>query len=164
MSHPISRVDLLRGRTARAPAPSRPPWALAEPAFRITCDGCGDCLPACGQGILSMGGDGLPTVSFARGSCTFCGDCVTVCRPGALSRVDKAGAPRAAWSLKAHIGGSCLSVRGITCRTCGDRCDERAIRFRPVPGGIALPDLDSTACTGCGACLAPCPVGAIDLR
>ncbi|MCR3799930.1 4Fe-4S binding protein, partial [Pseudomonas aeruginosa] len=31
-------------------------------------------------------------------------------------------------------------------------------------GGVALAELDSQRCNGCGACLAPCPSQAIQLR
>ncbi|WP_192845271.1 4Fe-4S binding protein, partial [Pseudomonas aeruginosa] len=34
----------------------------------------------------------------------------------------------------------------------------------PGPGGVALAELDSQRCNGCGACLAPCPSQAIQLR
>ena len=44
---------------------------------------------------------------------------------------------------------------------CGESCEVRAIRFRQVPGGVALPEIDDAACTGCGACLASCPTSAI---
>jgi ferredoxin-type protein NapF len=59
--------------------------------------------------------------------------------------------------------GRCLADRGVECRLCGDACEPRAIRFRPARGGIAALALDAAACTGCGECLATCPVGAIGL-
>jgi ferredoxin-type protein NapF len=99
------------------------------------------------------GDGGYPTVNFSR-ECTFCGDCVSACRPQALLR--HAGQP--AWTLKAIISDLCLPRRGIECRTCGDYCEANAIRFSPRLGGSPLAEIDSDKCTGCGACVAPCPV------
>jgi ferredoxin-type protein NapF len=67
-------------------------------------------------------------------------------------------------SHTARIGGSCLAAAGITCMTCRDVCPEQAISVGMLRGGIFLPDLDATACTGCGACVAPCPGEAIVLQ
>ena len=39
-----------------------------------------------------------------------------------------------------------------------------AIRFRPTLGGVSQPELDRAACTGCSACVAPCPTHAIACR
>lgn len=63
--------------------------------------------------------------------------------------------------LKAVIGEGCLARQGVTCRTCGERCDAAAIAFPPRLGGPALPRLDADACTGCGDCATDCPAGAI---
>lgn len=157
MSDPSSRRNFLRGRVASHRAQPRPPWALAEASFAERCTRCGDCARACPTRIIRQGDGGYPTVDFAAGECTFCGECVSRCQPGALVRAE--GAP--AWTLRAAIGDTCLARRLVECRVCGEMCDVAAIRFRPQPGGIAQPELDAAACTGCGACVAPCPTGAI---
>ena len=59
------------------------------------------------------------------------------------------------------ISSTCLAARRIECRVCGELCEAGAIRFRPTLGSVAQPVLDATTCTGCGDCVAPCPVGAI---
>ncbi|CCQ73120.1 ferredoxin-type protein NapF [Magnetospira sp. QH-2] len=161
MPLPASRRALLFGRTGgRERAVVRPPWAVSEDRFTDLCDRCGDCFSACDEGILIKGAAGFPEVNFQKGECTFCGDCVTACKPRALQR-DEARAP---WDLTLQITDKCLSTRGVTCRVCGDQCDTRALRFRLVVGGHALPEIEQTACTGCGACIGPCPVkGAIAL-
>lgn len=66
-------------------------------------------------------------------------------------------------SLVAEVGGACLAARGVTCGTCADPCEPRALRLRPLLGGRAFPVIDAAACTGCGDCLSVCPVGALAL-
>jgi ferredoxin-type protein NapF len=57
-----------------------------------------------------------------------------------------------------------MAAQGVVCRTCGDVCDARAIHFQLRVGGAALPLLDETACTGCGECIAVCPVQAVEIE
>lgn len=158
----MTRRSLFRGRlTTQSTAPMRPPWALNEAAFLDQCTGCDKCLSACDEGILHRGGGGYPEVNFKSGECTFCQVCVDVCADGAL-RLDANGAEP--WLYVAHIDEKCLSANAITCRVCGDRCDVRAIKFTLAVGGIALPVIDAKSCTGCGACVAPCPTNSVTLN
>ncbi len=96
-------------------------------------------------------------MNFSHGECTFCGQCASACRPGALVR----NSDDAPWPYKASAGESCLARQQVECRSCGDFCPEGALRFPPRAGGPALPVLLEERCTGCGACQAPCPTGAI---
>lgn len=155
----LSRRAFLRAGSGDDTPAVRPPWALGEPEFVARCTRCGDCLRVCGTGVIVAGHGGFPRLDFTRGECTFCGDCVTACAPAALQR---RGDERP-WQHVAAIGDACLAPRGVECRVCGESCDARAIRFRPRLGGVALPELDAAACTGCGACVAPCPTQAITL-
>ncbi|SHJ50528.1 ferredoxin-type protein NapF [Shimia gijangensis] len=150
-----SRRAFLRGRF-EAPAVMRPFGAIAEQTFHNTCTSCGDCVSACPESILFKGEGGLPYVNFSQDGCTFCGDCIEACETGALV----ADQP---WLWSASIASTCLSEKGVQCRTCQDHCDERAIRFQLVPGGREKLELNSSLCTGCGYCVAPCPVNAISL-
>ena len=152
----LARRGFLRGRP-RPKAEIRPPWARPEAAFVAACTRCAACLPACPQGIVVAGDGGYPTIDFGRGECTFCGDCVTACDPQALRRVD----PAPPWNHVALINDACLPRQGIECRICGDFCDARAIRFHPATNGAWLPAIEAARCTGCGACVAPCPTRAI---
>jgi len=153
----VSRRGFLRGRFRQFANQLRPPWARPHGEFEAVCTRCDDCLKVCPTQVIVRGDGGYPTVSFQSGECTFCADCVTACKPGALVR--QAGA--APWSTKAVIADSCVTHKGVECRICGENCGVSAIRFRPALGGISKPLLDDNVCTGCGACVAPCPVGAV---
>ena len=157
----VSRRSFLR-RTAQRPAPVRPPWALAEADFRTKCTRCDECAKACPEGIIVVTA-GLPQINFKRGHCTFCGDCLKACEAGALKIGDGCDnlSDSRPWSLGAHFNRRCIAAKGTECRICGEQCEAEAIRFQPRKGGPPLPVVDGTACTGCGACLAPCPTNAV---
>ena len=158
MTATISRSDFLRHAIRGWKLPPRPPWALPEEEFLAACTKCGDCLNACDEKIIVSGRNGYPEISFELGGCTFCGDCAASCEAKAFENtVDVLP-----WTIKARIQPSCLSQRGISCRVCGDQCEPRAIQFKLGLGGVADPIIDTAACTGCGACFAPCPVDAIE--
>ena len=63
----------------------------------------------------------------------------------------------------AAISDDCLARAGVFCMSCRDACAEQAIRFRPRVGGLFLPEVIESACSGCGACIALCPTRAITL-
>jgi ferredoxin-type protein NapF len=153
----IARRGFLRGRFRQVTAEPRPPWALAEADFIQQCSRCDDCVTSCPTRVLRAGDGAYPTIDFSLGECTFCGECAAACKTGAIRR--EVGAP--AWAMKAHLGDSCVARKGVECRICGENCEAGAIRFRPALGGISRPEMNEGTCTGCGACVAPCPVGAI---
>ena len=161
MSTAISRMQFLRGDISGRDTPARPPWALAEARFTARCTRCGDCLDACPTDILYKGRGGFPQVDFSRGECLFCADCTDVCTPAALQK----SPGRAPWTLKVSLDTeTCIAFQGVECRACADPCEPRAIRMRPRIGGVALPTIDLSSCTGCGACYAPCPVQALRIQ
>ena len=155
----VSRRQFMKGDFKARHAPQRPPWALSEEAFLDACSRCGNCAPVCPTQILSLV-RGYPEIDFKRGECTFCGACANDCRDGALLRSEIRTFP---WSIKARIAGNCLAQGGVECRVCGDPCQVAAIRFSPRLGGPPLPEVNDGSCTGCGACVAPCPVSAIQV-
>jgi len=152
-----ARRQFLRGH-ARAAPPLRPPHALAEDAFIERCTRCDACVTACPTRILRRGDGGFPETDFSRGECAFCNACREACTPGALA------AEGPAWTLQLVFDGSCIAQANVVCRSCGDCCEVRAIRFPPRHGAAALPVVDESLCNHCGACVSACPVAAIQLR
>lgn len=155
--HDPRRRALLRGRVRAEPA-LRPPWALEESGFVDACIGCQACVEACPEAVLSPGAGQLPVFDPARGECTFCARCVDACRDSAFRP-----AAERPWTLQAHIADRCLTHAGIVCASCRDACGEAAIRF-PVTSAVPAPVVAADRCTGCGACVAGCPAGAITLQ
>lgn len=160
-------VDIARRRLFSRPGkatistaePVRMPYLVPEAEFTATCTRCGQCAKACETAIIISGEGGFPEVNFNLGECTFCGKCADVC-PEPLFR-DK---NQQAWQQTAQINESCLSLKGVECRSCGDMCDYGAIKFRLQLGGTAKPILNLDDCSGCGACIKPCPVNAIEMN
>ncbi|RMF13418.1 MAG: ferredoxin-type protein NapF [Gammaproteobacteria bacterium] len=152
----LTRRQLFTRR--RQPA-VRPPWALAEEAFVSACTRCGDCIRMCEAQVLIKGDGGFPEFDASRGECTFCEVCVQACTTHALDLAQASVQP-----ARPVLSEACIAQKGVECRICGDQCEAEAIVFRPRPGGRFEPELNLTACTGCGACVAPCPVRAIVLK
>lgn len=165
MEQSLSRRAFFRIRERSPKPPSRPPWALAEAGFVAACSAeCESaCIEACPERILVCAADGRPEIRFELGACTFCANCAEACPTGALVKHDACGRQLSPWSLKAVVANRCLAISGITCRACGEACAEDAIVFRLGLNGTALPAVSDDTCTGCGACVKPCPVDAIAL-
>lgn len=155
-THSPQRRAFLRGHFEESDF-LRPPGALELAFFVETCTRCGDCAANCPQAIITAGNDGFPIVDLTSRECSFCGACSEACSVGAIQKVGH-------WDYRAGVKDSCLSLQGVACRTCEDHCDESAIRFRLMTGGRSAPLIDLEACSGCGACVAPCPSDAITVE
>ena len=153
----ISRRRLFRGREAGLEL--RPPWVLNPVSFTDDCTRCGRCVERCPENILVVGDGGFPSVDFSWGECTFCRECTGDCE-AKLFNPDADSLP---WTYTAFVAESCLAHAGVMCRSCEDSCEVRAIRFPLAAGKVPAPRIDTEACTGCGACVAPCPQQSISL-
>jgi len=160
MSQTITRTDFLQGNIRGDNSPVRPPWSISEAEFIALCSQCGDCVKQCPTGIIRSGRGGYPLVEFKSGECIFCEECFKACSTGALKPDNQP-----AWSIRAVLNtGKCLAYGSVECRSCYDPCEPRAITMQYRVGAVAVPVIDTTICTGCGACYAPCPVTAIEIR
>ncbi|HXV30694.1 MAG TPA: 4Fe-4S binding protein, partial [Sinorhizobium sp.] len=93
------------------------------------------------------------------GECNFCGNCMRACPEPVFEAVETRR-----FAHVVAIAESCLARNDVACQSCRDSCPELAIRFRPRTGGPFLPEVDGDLCSGCGACIGICPVGAIHTR
>lgn len=156
MSANTSRRRLVFGRSVECTLHVRPPWSR-EASIAAHCTGCGDCAVACPEQIIRLDARSHPVVDFGQSECTFCAACADACAVPVFT-LDHDGP---VFPHHMAIEASCLARRSVVCQTCGDACPEAAIRFRPVLGETPSPELDVDRCTGCGACVGICPVGAI---
>lgn len=150
-----SRRSLFNRRKSTA---IRPPWVREDIEFTDICTRCSACITACETQIIRKGDGGFPELSFQDNECTFCTLCAKAC-PEAL--FDLTQTP---WHYKAHVQDNCLTQQGIWCQSCKDACEPRAITFTLSIGKAPTPKIDLNLCTGCGACVAPCPSQAIQIK
>jgi MauM/NapG family ferredoxin protein len=165
--------------TSASPRLLRPPGALAEFDFLVTCTRCDRCIQACPQGSVFKAGPraglaaGTPVIEPRAMPCFLCTalPCVTACPDGALvwPKLKAAGqeleGPAAVRMGTARVRpGRCLTYEregrmAQPCRTCVDRCPYPgvAIRMTEAGAGMAHPEVLETFCTGCGLCSFGCP-------
>jgi ferredoxin-type protein NapF len=157
----ISRIQFLRGDFSGQDEPLRPPWAVDEFLFTEICNTCGDCIEQCPTHIIHKGRGQFPVIDFKSGECLFCGGCLNTCKPGALKEISG----QQPWFITASIDTEkCIAFQGVECRSCYDPCEVHAINMTPRIGGVSVPVLNHTTCTGCGACFSVCPVQAVNMK
>lgn len=155
----VQRRNWLRGRFSPKPTAIRLPWLKSAASFYDGCTRCGECQKACPERIIVRGDGGFPEIDFKQGECTFCAKCAQAC-PEPLFELDSARRP---WDYIASIDRGCLAYQGVSCQSCQDSCDAGVIKFVSQVGKPAQPQLNRELCTGCGACVAVCPVFAISV-
>ncbi|WP_394210293.1 ferredoxin-type protein NapF [Enterovibrio calviensis] len=146
-------------RSAQSSQQQPLPWIRDSELFTEHCTRCGECQRACEENIIVSGDGGFPSIDFNKGECTFCYECAQHC-PEPLFLPET----HLPWKQVVSIKDSCLAKQNIECRSCSDACDTRAIRFQHRLGSVAQPEIQISDCSGCGACIAPCPVNAISME
>lgn len=157
----MNRLQFLRGHYS-AETPVRPPWSLQEDLFVDVCSRCDQCIRCCHAHVIRRGPAGFPEMDFSDAGCDFCAACAGACETGAIQHDDHP--LDSAWQLVASIGSRCFSERGVVCRSCGEVCETRAIRFRPALGGVTHLQILDHLCNGCGECVSICPAQAIQVK
>lgn len=145
-------------RTGNKGEVQRPPWTDEE-RVKESCTSCGACISACPEAILIAGPAKTPIVDFSLGACSFCQNCVSACDENVFS--DTSEPP---WNLKAGIKNNCMLSNGISCQICADSCLEEALKFDLSHFPSGKMNIETEACTGCGACLSVCPINAIQIE
>lgn len=154
------RRNFLRGRFSANNPTVILPWLKSSSDFYAQCSRCMECQASCAENIISKDGYGYPQINFNSGACVFCGECAKAC-PESLFATDHTTKP---WNYIASIGNKCLTRQGVSCQSCQDGCETRAIRFTYQIGLSPQPVLIADACTGCGACISVCPADAISIK
>lgn len=161
MAKQLNRMQFLRG-DFNGEVAFRPPWAIEEAEFTEACDRCDKCIEVCHAKIIKRGTGGFPETDFSKAGCDFCEACVQACPTPAL-QINEQNQERP-WNQVATFKDNCLSENGVVCRSCGDVCEARAIKFKMVVGGSSMLIMNPDECTGCGECISFCPIHAIEMK
>lgn len=135
----------------------RPPGAIDETAFLLTCTRCGDCAKACPTNVIKFlppsagAAVGTPYIDPLERACDLCGKCMPVCEPKALLNIADPRLVRI--GLAVIDTETCWAHKGSICDLCVQRCPYPDEAIRLVNG---KPAVIADACTGCGMCAYVC--------
>lgn len=139
----------------------RPPFALDELEFLLTCTRCDACIEACPHDVLfplpaRLGTEvtRTPAMDLLNKGCHLCEDwpCVHACEPRALRLTDSEQSVLPTLARVRIDTSRCLPYLGPECGACAASC--------PVEGALVWdgerPRIDEDCCTGCALCHEAC--------
>jgi ferredoxin-type protein NapG len=138
----------------------RPPGAISEETFLLTCTRCGDCKPACPHDAIHLINEvsagvqnRTPFVDPYFKACQYCKDmpCIIACEPKALDfpiqGPIKLGVAR-------FVPEHCLVSQGQICDYCSNQCPD-GVKALSMDAN-KVPGIDQATCVGCGKCAYIC--------
>jgi len=151
-------ADIISKQTQREGLVVRPPYGFDASLFWSECPACESqaCVASCEQEIILIRADKTPMLNFIKTGCTFCEACAVACPSSVLSLENHHTAREINARFRISTEG-CVAHNGVICFSCKEPCMDDAILFN----GMFNPVIDDDRCTGCGYCLARCPVKAI---
>lgn len=158
----------------------RPPYAIDELDFLISCTRCSDCIQACQYDVIfplaarvGIKAANTPALDLLNKACHLCEGwpCVVACKEGAL-KIPRVEATNGMGSndisdveiVNKTVELPILAKASINTQTCfpysGPECG--ACNICPVPGALLWdqqrPYIDQEKCVGCGLCRESCIV------
>ena len=147
----------------------RPPFAIAELEFILSCTRCRDCIDACPHQVLFALPSRLgvrvaatPAIDLLNRGCHLCDGwpCVNACEAGTLvfpvvdDENETVEIPLPTLAQATIDSGACFAYSGPECGACESSC--------PVPGALLWdqqrPFIDAEKCVGCALCREACIV------
>ncbi len=141
----------------------RPPYAIDELEFNLSCTRCGACTDACAYNTIfplperyGLHVAGTPAMDLVDNACRSCSGwpCVDACVNGALTKLGRNASLDQPPVLARLVVDTerCLPYSGPECGACQVSC--------PVDGALVFtdnrPQIDHEKCTGCALCRLAC--------
>jgi ferredoxin-type protein NapG len=134
----------------------RPPGAIDEAAFLLTCERCRKCGDACPVDAIKYVGPaggtamGTPFISVMEQACELCLECTRVCPSGALEPLTDPLQVKMGKAVIDHT--TCWAYQGQVCDICYQRCPFPDVAIKMEGRKPVILD----ACVGCGLCAYAC--------